>query len=249
MRNRLKWLVACALALCISTGMGFWFVASQSNPIIDEGPLVQVGEENASVYGNIRTTRDLLDCHGTIVTAKYQSCSEPYSMGVTDVPLPDGTTIDILEWYVDTTYEVKESLRGDLQPNDTITIQEHLQSETDLPYSRIVNSTGSDSTLLFLEKEQNGYRISTPYLSMQPVVKDKKTGERKIIWLNGLERQYIEGTNVAIYANSNRNNLNDVISWDGQRQIETIDMMYDTILNTDEVLNKSDTSLSNEDNE
>ena len=58
-------------------------------------------------------------------------------MGVEDIPLPDGGPIDnVWNWYVDTTYTVQESLRGELQPGDTVTVQEHLDTETATPYSQ-----------------------------------------------------------------------------------------------------------------
>ncbi|MGN0564438.1 MAG: hypothetical protein ACI4LH_06825, partial [Candidatus Heritagella sp.] len=86
------------------------------------------------------------------------------------------------EWYVDTTYTVEESLSGDLQPGDMITVQEHLESETASPYSGQVEGIGTDSTLLFLIQEGDGYRISTPALSMYPVVLNAETGEKQIVW-------------------------------------------------------------------
>lgn len=180
-KERTAYATACVLALCLSAGAGVWFVSSQMQPA-DDGPLVQVGEEKAGIYEDINTMSDLLDYHDTVVTAQCGQRSQPYSMGVEDVPLPDGTTIDILEWYVDTTYTVEESLSGDLQPGDTITVQEHLESETASPYSGQVEEIGTDSTLLFLIQEGDGYRISTPALSMYPVVLNAETGEKQIVW-------------------------------------------------------------------
>ena len=141
---------------------------------------------NTEEYAGVTNMEALLRAHDTIVTAQYgksgEACQE------------DG------QWYVDTTYVVQESLRGDLQPGKSVTLREPAQGGEKPAYSWYVNENSTDSTLLFLIKEDGGYRISAPTLSMQPVVLNEKSGEREILWLNGTKRRTIEGTHTVVYA-------------------------------------------------
>lgn len=141
---------------------------------------------NTEEYAGVTNMEALLQAHDTIVTAQYGKSGEAYQ--------EDG------QWYVDTTYVVQESLRGDLQPGESVTLREPAQGGEKPAYSWYVNENSTDSTLLFLIKEDGGYRISAPTLSMQPVVLNEKSGEREILWLNGTKRRTIEGTHTVVYA-------------------------------------------------
>lgn len=200
MKTGMKKGIACILAVCVSTGAGIWFVSSQNlqGENTSDGELVLAGMEYASTYAGITSLQDLLDYHDTVVLAEYEGSGETYSMGVTDVPLPDGTTVDLLEWYVDTQYTVTEVLCGDLQAGDSVTVQEHLAGETAVPYSQVIQISGTEGTLLFLDKMDDGYGISTPQLSMQPVCMNEESNQREIQWLNGETQMEETGAQFAV---------------------------------------------------
>lgn len=254
MKRKSKQIVACVLALCISTGGGIWLCTSiwPSSEMAQE-PAELVGEELAAVYTETTNLRSILDSHDTVVTAQYESSSAPYSMGVEDIPLPDGGTIDMLEWYVDTTYTVQESLRGELQPGDTVTVQEHLDTETATPYSQTVDATATDCTLLFLIKEEDGgYQLSLPLLSMQPVTQSESEG-RQIVWMNGVNRRTLPGTKEPVVVgtiNEPEEGNENTLNWYGTSAIYVNSMaelymaVADDSYTVTSLLEKSDVVLS-----
>ena len=102
----------------------------------------------------------------------------------------------------------------------------------------MVNATGTDSTLLFLQREEGGYRISTPYLSMQPVTVDDATGNRAVVWLNGTSNRKIEGTDTMVYSRANASPEHEVtenLCWYGLdiNYVENVAEMYAAVADAD----------------
>ncbi len=181
------------LILCLLYGMLFAGCEASAQFSPQAGKEDSAGEdqtppkpEDGSAYADVTSTKELLRVHDTVITAQYEKNSDPYCEGD--------------RWYVTTTYTVQESLRGDLQPGETVSLCEPLDSETASPYSRVVNAAGTDSTLLFLQREEGGYRISTPVLSMQPVAWNEQTQKREILWLNGAGKRQIGESGTVVYA-------------------------------------------------
>lgn len=254
MKRKRKQLIACVLVLCLSAGGGLlWNHFMLSSHEIANEPTEMVGEEFASVYADTTNLRAILDVHDTVITAQYESSSAPYSMGVEDIPLPDGGTIDMLEWYVDTTYTVQESLRGQLQPGDTVTVQEHLDTETATPYSKTVDATATDCTLLFLiEGEEGEYRLSLPVLSIQPV-KQSQAESRQIVWMNGVNRRTLPGTKETVVVgtiNEPEEGNENTLNWYGTSAVYVNSMaelymaVADDSYTVTPLLDKSDAVLS-----
>ena len=100
MKKRTKILISILAGFIVLLGCGVWlFQSLRSEP-------APTGEEAAP----LTNLTAMLNAHDTIVTAQYQESSDPY------------TTDGGESWYVDSTYTVQESLRGDLQPGDTVTV-------------------------------------------------------------------------------------------------------------------------------
>lgn len=130
MKKRTKILISILAGFIVLLGCGVWlFQSLRSEP-------APTGEEAAP----LTNLTAMLNAHDTIVTAQYQESSDPY------------TTDGGESWYVDSTYTVQESLRGELQPGDTLTFSEPVSSKTGTPYSQKVAIDATDSTLLFCEK-------------------------------------------------------------------------------------------------
>ena len=171
-----------AVAICIAiAGVWIW----QEGKMVDSMP---PAAPEGSEFTEIHSVNDMLEYHDTVVLVWFERNSEVYHR--------EGDRSE--SWYVDTTYTVKETLRGDLQVGDTVTVQEPVTSETATPYSRKVRADGPEGTLLFLKKEGNGYHISTPKLSMHPVHFDSEWDQREIDWLDGTWRTKLEGTDKLI---------------------------------------------------
>ena len=219
------------LVLCLLYGMLFAGCEASAQFSPQAGKEDSAGEdqtppkpEDGSTYADVTSTKELLRVHDTVITAQYEKNSDPYCEGD--------------RWYVTTTYTVQESLRGDLQPGETVSLCEPLDSETASPYSRVVNATGTDSTLLFLHREEGGYRISTPYLSMQPVTVDDATGNRAVVWLNGTSNRKIEGTDTMVYSRANASPEHEVtenLCWYGLdiNYVENVAEMYAAVADAD----------------
>ena len=176
MKNRTKILISILAGFIVLLGCGVWlFQSLRSEP-------APTGEEAAP----LTNLTAMLNAHDTIVTAQYQESSDPY------------TTDGGESWYVDSTYTVQESLRGELQPGDTLTFSEPVSSKTGTPYSQKVAINATDSTLLLLRKDGNTYRISAPSLCLQPVQAVSFWGTetiRKINWLCGATRTTVTPMN------------------------------------------------------
>ena len=171
-----------AVVICIAiAGIWIW----QEGKMVDSMP---PAAPEGSEFTEIHSVNDMLEYHDTVVLVWFERNSEVYHR--------EGDRSE--SWYVDTTYTVKETLRGDLQVGDTVTVQEPVTSETATPYSRKVRADGPEGTLLFLKKEGNGYHISTPKLSMHPVCFDSEWNRREIDWLDGTGRTKLEGTDQLI---------------------------------------------------
>ena len=210
-----------AVVICIAiAGVWIW----QEGRMVDSMP---PAAPEGSEFTEIHSVNDMLEYHDTVVLVWFERNSEVYHR--------EGDRSE--SWYVDTTYTVKETLRGDLQVGDTVTVQEPVTSETATPYSRKVQADGPEGTLLFLKKEGNGYHISTPKLSMQPLL--EWYGKYQIQWLDGVKKTTIEGTDVSIRSRRDNNGIADTADVLASRKdalavsVDTVPDLYREILRED----------------
>ena len=186
-------------SLTLAVWMALWLMLASCAPVSSQsagsGETPAVPE--ASECAGLTNLSAMLEYHDTVVVARLEENGKAYH--------GEGDRSE--SWYVDTTYTVKETLRGDLQVGDTVTVQEPVTSETATPYSRKVQADGPEGTLLFLQKEGNGYHISTPKLSMQPLL--EWYGKYQIQWLDGVKKTTIEGTDVSIRSRRENNGIAD----------------------------------------
>lgn len=216
-------------SLTLAVWMALWLMLASCAPASSQsagsGETPAVPE--ASECAGLTNLSAMLEYHDTVVVARLEENGKAYH--------GEGDRSE--SWYVDTTYTVKETLRGDLQVGDTVTVQEPVTSETATPYSRKVQADGPEGTLLFLQKEGNGYHISTPKLSMQPLL--EWYGKYQIQWLDGVKKTTIEGTDVSIRSRRDNNGIADTADVLASRKdalavsVDTVPDLYREILRED----------------
>lgn len=215
MKNRTKILISILAGFIVLLGCGVWlFQSLRSEP-------APAGEEAAP----LTNLTAMLNAHDTIVTAQYQESSDPY------------TTDGGESWQVDSTYTVQESLRGQLQPGDSVTFPLPLSSQDAKPYSEEILETATDSTLLFLKSDGETYRISLPFLSLQPV--QAAGADRIINWMNGVERRNLPDSNRRVVLGKEASptvGTEQTLNWcERTRQfVSTMKEMYNAVYATDE---------------